>query len=71
MKKKYTMKDIKEKYWEFQKEINTHDTSYGNFSGGNLGGWTYGFAGGGGGGCSEEETYKDNSESFIRWLENK
>ena len=67
MKRKYTMKDIKEKYWEFQKEINTHDTSYGNFSGGSSGG---GF-GGGGGGCSEEETYKDNSESFIRWLENK
>jgi len=58
MKRKYTMKDIKEKYWEFQKEINTHDTSYGNFSGSS-------------GGCSEEETYKDNSESFIRWLENK
>ena len=69
MKKKYTMKDIKEKYWEFQKEINTHDTSYGNFSGGY---WvTCGGFGGGGGGCSEEETYKDNSESFIRWLENK
>jgi len=55
---KKIIKELKEKYWEFQKEINTHTEFYGYYAGG-------------GGGVSSKETYKDNAESFIRWLENK
>lgn len=58
---KYTLKQLKEKYWEFKKM--EHSSQTGNYY------WVRNGDGGCGGGY--EYIYPDTLEGFLMWLEEK